>query len=279
MAGTGTSKDNSGRARIELGWSEGRHRPAYWPPGRTFAVSNGRRRKPIAVEAYDALAESYAALVDAKPHNAYYERPATLSLLPDVRGKRVLDAGCGPGVYSEWLVTRGAEVVALDVSEKMVQLARERLGTKVQVVQADLEQPLDFLADATFDIVVSALALDYVRDWSGLFREFYRLLRRGGHVVFSIGHPAAEFFISHEAGNYFETELVDYEWTGFGTPVRVPAYRRPLGAVVNPLVEAGFVLERLLEPRPTEEFREKAPQEYEELTRRPGFLCVRAIKR
>ena len=93
-------------------------------------MSDEREDKPIALDAYDLLAESYAALVDTKPHNAYYERPATLSLLPDVRNKKVLDAGCGPGVYSEWLADRGAEVVAFDVNEKMVQLARERLGTK-----------------------------------------------------------------------------------------------------------------------------------------------------
>ena len=53
--------------------------------------------KPLALEAFEQLAEAYARLVDTKPHNAYYERPATLSLLPDVAGLRVLDAGCGPG--------------------------------------------------------------------------------------------------------------------------------------------------------------------------------------
>ncbi|RMD75113.1 MAG: hypothetical protein D6823_10585 [Chloroflexi bacterium] len=52
---------------------------------------------PIAQQAYDLLAERYAEQVLTKPHNAYYERPAMLSLLPDVRGKRVLDTGCGPG--------------------------------------------------------------------------------------------------------------------------------------------------------------------------------------
>ena len=242
-------------------------------------MDDDRPEEPIALAAYDALAESYAALVDTKPHNAYYERPATLSLLPDVSGKRVLDAGCGPGVYAEWLAGRGAEVVAVDVNEKMIHLARERLGTSVQVIQADLARPLDFLADRSFDLVLSPLALDYVRDWRAVFGEFHRLLRPGGHLVFSTGHPAADFFVHHDAGNYFETELVDYEWTGFGTPVRVPFYRRPLGEVINPLLEAGFALERLLEPTPTAEFREKLPEDYAELTRRPGFLCVRAVKR
>jgi ubiquinone/menaquinone biosynthesis C-methylase UbiE len=61
--------------------------------------------KPIALDAYETLAAAYAAVIDTKRHNAYYERPATLSLMPEVKGKRVLDAGCGTGVYSEWLIT------------------------------------------------------------------------------------------------------------------------------------------------------------------------------
>ncbi len=244
-------------------------------------MSDEREDKPIALDAYDLLAESYAALVDTKPHNAYYERPATLSLLPDVRNKKVLDAGCGPGVYSEWLADRGAEVVAFDVNEKMVQLARERLGTKVRVVQADLGVPLGFLADASFDIVLSSLVLNYVRDWGAAFRESYRVLRQGGLLIFSVDHPFADSSIhnENERVNYFQTELVEYEWTGFGTSVQVPSYRRPLSAMINPLLEAGFALDRLLEPIPTEKFRQQAPQDYEELSRRPGFLCVRAVKR
>jgi hypothetical protein len=58
-----------------------------------------RRKKPIAQEAYDQLAEAYAALVDTKPHNAYYERPATLSLLPDVQACGCW-MRCGPGAYA-----------------------------------------------------------------------------------------------------------------------------------------------------------------------------------
>ena len=203
-------------------------------------MSDEREDKPIALDAYNLLAESYAALVDTKPHNAYYERPATLSLLPNVRNKKVLDAGCGPGVYSEWLADRGAEVVAFDVNEKMVQLARERLGTKARVVQADLGKPLGFLADASFDIVLSALVLDYVRDWGAAFREFHRVLRQSGLLIFSVDHPFADPFIQDERVNYFQTELVEYEWTGFGAPVRVPSYRRPLRvrARISPCVQA-----------------------------------------
>jgi SAM-dependent methyltransferase len=234
-------------------------------------------QSPIALNAYETLAESFAAGIDTKPHNAFYERPATLSLLPEVKGKCVLDAGCGPGVYAEWLADHGAEVVALDVSPKMVELAKKRVGAKASVLQADIGQPLTFLQNESFDIVLSALALDYIEDWGRTFGEFYRVLTRPGYFIFSVGHPFADFLF-HKPDDYFKTELVEFEWTGFGIPVRMPSYRRPLGAVLDPLVEAGFSLERLLEPKPTEQFKQMDPVDYEELSKRPGFLCVRAIK-
>ena len=238
----------------------------------------GRKEQPIAQDAYNLLAEEYAARIDTKPHNANYERPATLSLLPDVVGKQVLDAGCGPGVYTEWLVAHGANVVAIDANEKMVRLAKQRLENKVQVVQANLELPLDFLADDSFDVVVAPLVMDYIKDWEPTLREFHRVLRGTGCLVFSMEHPYMKYATHHLMSNYFKIELVEYTWTGFGDTVRVPSYRRPMSAVINPLLKVGFVLDQILEPLPTEEFYEKDPEDYEELIRSPGFMCVRAVK-
>lgn len=237
------------------------------------------KKQPIAQEAYDELAEAYAAMVDTKPHNAYYERPATLSLLPEVTGKRVLDAGCGPGVYTEWLVAHGAEVLALDANEKMVALAKQRLVGKAQVRQANLEAPLDFLQDESYDIVLSPLVMDYVKDWEPVLREFYRVLKAAGCLVFSIEHPYMKYATHHLMSNYYKVERVEYIWRGFGKPVTVPSYRRPMSAVVNPLLKVGFSLDQILEPIPTEEFLEKDPEDYEELMRSPGFMCLRALKR
>ncbi len=236
------------------------------------------KSRPIAQDAYDQMAEVYAAQVDTKPHNAYYERPATLSLLPEVRGKRVLDAGCGPGVYAEWLVAHGAKLVAIDANRKMVQLAKKRLAGKAQVLRANLEQPLDFLADGTFDVVISPLVMDYVKAWQPVFQEFHRVLLPGGCLVFSIGHPFDDYDRYRQTSNYFTVELVEFTWTGFGIPINVPSYRRPLGEAINPLLKAGFTLDRILEPLPTPEFKEKDPLDYEKLSRSPGFLCLRAIK-
>jgi SAM-dependent methyltransferase len=233
---------------------------------------------PIALDTYEALADAYAAAIDTKPHNAFCERPATLSLLPDVKGKRVLDAGCGPGVYSEWLIQHGADVVALDVSPKMVNLAKQRLGMSVDVREADLSKPLSFFENSSFDIVLSPLVLDYLENWNDTLAEYYRVLRPSGHFVFSVGHPFSDFTY-YKSNNYFETELVGSVWKGF-KPVQiyVPCFRRSLSSILNPLIEAGFSLERIIEPKPTEEFREADPRHFEELSRQPCFLCIRVRK-
>lgn len=195
-----------------------------------------------------------------------------------MHGKRVLDAGCGPGAYAEWLVKHGAQVVALDANSKMVEFVRERLGNKAEVLLASLEQSLDFLDDSTFDIVLGPLVMDYVEDWHAVCGEFYRVLCDDGCLVFSMEHPYSKFRTHANEAHYFEVELVEYEWTGFGMPVRVSSYQRPMSAVIEPLVATGFAPDRLLEPIPTEAFKEKLPEDYEDLRQRPGFMCVRAVK-
>jgi len=236
-----------------------------------------RNRKPVALKAYEALARRYAAMVERKAENALYERPATLSLLPPVAGKRVLDAGCGPGVYAEWLIEHGAEVVGIDASPKMIRLARRRLGHGVPLHPSDLDQPLDVLESESFDIVLCSLVLDYVEDWKGVFGEFNRLLKGFGVLVFSVGHPFSDYSL-HTETSYYDTALVRDTWTGFGIEVEVPYYRRSLSSMLTPVIGAGFTLEKVIEPQPGEDLQAADPNAYERLRKLPGFLCVRARK-
>jgi len=236
-----------------------------------------RKRKPIALDAYEKLARRYAALIDDKVENAYYERPATLSLLPNVGGMRVLDAGCGSGRYIEWLLDHGAEVVGVDVSPKMLRQARKRVGKRAELYRADLGKPLSFLKSGYFDLVLAPLVLDYIKDWVPLFAEFNRVLKGFGILVFSCGHPFSAFERRPDI-DYFATGLVEECWRGFGTPVVVPCYRRPVGAILTSLVDAGFALERFLEPQAGEEVKKLDPEAYERRRRLPSFIAVRARK-
>lgn len=88
---------------------------------------------------YDEMASAFEAHALDGAYNAHYDRPAVLALAGDVRGRRVLDAGCGPGLYAQELVARGAEVVGVDRSEAMLSLARERLGEVARLLPADLD--------------------------------------------------------------------------------------------------------------------------------------------
>jgi hypothetical protein len=60
--------------------------------------------------------------------------------------------------------------------------------------------------------------------------------------------------------------------------VHMPSFRRSLEATLNPIIEAGFRLEKILEPKPTQEFKEADPEEYAKLLEHPSFLCIRARK-
>lgn len=229
----------------------------------------------VSFASYEQMAEYYLQEVDTKPFNAYYERPATLSLLPPVAGKTVLDAGCAAGWYSNWLVEQGANVVAIDFSPKMIAMAKKRLGGKADVIRADLNEPLDFLAGESVDLIVSSLTLHYIRDWQPVMNEFARILQPGGYLIFSVHHPFMDYTDFH-CENYFLTTLLEDEWETNRGKVKVQFYRRPLSAIVSPVIAAGFIIDNLLEPPPTEEFSKLHPRVFEKLTKQPHFLFIRA---
>ncbi len=233
--------------------------------------------KPIALAAYETLADDFAERAPEKPWNADLERPATTSLLPDVEGMDVLDAGCGPGITTADLVGRGANVVGADISPQMLSNARERAGTDADFVRIDLGHSLPFVANA-FDLVHAALCFGYIRDWDSLFSELGRVLRPEGSIIFSTGHPFADA-ARLDPDDYFQTEAVTEIWESFGTPVEMTFFRRSLEETIAPLFRAGFVLERLVETKPTERFREKEPETYERISREPTFLALRARTR
>jgi SAM-dependent methyltransferase len=228
---------------------------------------------------YDSIAADYAAKVDSAPFNALYERPAMLAMLPDIEGRRILDAGCGSGWYAERLIERGAILDAIDSSAAMVEHARERLGHAVKkdtgatLQVADLADRLPF-DDESFDGIVSPLVLHYIRDWRPVLREMHRVLRAKGWLLFSTHHPAADASL-FETKNYFAVEHVVDHWDWVG---RVEFYRRSLTEIVDSVIESGFVIERLAEPMPGDEFRAAKPDEWETLMNQPAFLMIFARK-
>ena len=97
-------------------------------------------------------------------------------------------------------------------------------------------------------------------------------------LVISIEHPFFDYNYFNSK-HYFDVEHVKCNWNGFGGPVEVNSYRRPLGACISPLTDNGFCIDSLVEPKPTKEFELLDPKHYKELNEFPAFMCIRAIKR
>ncbi|MGE2737453.1 class I SAM-dependent methyltransferase [Mycolicibacterium vaccae] len=221
---------------------------------------------------YDVFADEYLDHAEAGFFNAHYDRPACLDLLGKVDGMTILDAACGPGLYAEELTTRGAEVIGCDQSTRMVELARQRVPAGTVNIH-DLARPLDWLGDRSIDRVLFALALEYLDDRVAALREFRRVLRPDGALVLSRPHPTGDW-IRH-GGNYFEPRVISETWSrGW----RLRYWLTPLEQTCEELHQAGFLIERLLEPRPAAAAAALDADKYERLHREPlGFLTIRAI--
>lgn len=215
-------------------------------------------------DVYDRIADGYAATNPQNPAREGYEWPAVRALLPDLEGLRVLDAGCGSGYYTNQLANAGADVLGVDASESMIRNARERYGDAAEFEVRDLRESLSALGSGSFDLVVSQLTLEHIKDWDHVFTEFADLLSEGGCVVASTAHPFTTYFVidheppdvgtaTAESADYYAIEEYEAVWEGADDAVSIPFYRRSLQAMLDPLFEAGFVLDGLREPTPTVE--------------------------
>lgn len=123
-------------------------------------------------------------------------READLGLLGEVAGRRVLEVGAGAASCARWLRTRGARVVGLDLSERMLghaAAAAGRSGVSVPLVRAGATE-LPF-ATGSFDLACSAFgAVPFVTDLGQVMREVRRVLREGGRWVFAVTHPMRWIF-------------------------------------------------------------------------------------
>ena len=218
----------------------------------------------MTVSSYDAIAEWYDEWVGshAMDQDAYF--PSFAVLMGAVAGQRICDLACGQGRVARYLSDLGASFVGVDLSEKLLAIARrheEAAPRGIEYRHADA-RTLDGLADDTFDGVVCHMALMDIPDLVPTLRSVARVLRPGGWFIFSILHPCYNTARSGEmelpegavrtVGRYF----VEGHWRSdsrTGPPGRVGAYHRTLSTYLNALTDAGLTLERATEPRPTED--------------------------
>ncbi len=213
------------------------------------------------------------------------EWPVLRSLLPDMDGRRVVDLGCGFGWFSRWADEHGAaSVLGVDVSRNM--LARARSDTTSPTVDyqcADLDV-LELVSQSA-DLVFSSLALHYVHDLARLMSTVAESMVEGGSLVFSVEHPIYSAPTTHE----FETSangdriwpldnyLVEGERVTSWFVDGVVKEHRTVATYVNTVIDAGLVVDRLVEWGPTAEDIAERPELADDL-HRPWFLLLRATK-
>jgi len=210
-----------------------------------------------------------------------------LQLIGDVAGLRVLVLGCGGGQDCIVLAKQGAQVVGIDLSDKQIEYGRrlaEREGVLVTLLQGNVEE-LKGIDDESYDLALSMHALNYVEHVDRAFAEAYRVLRPGAPFVMSLAHPFDACLQGDPpygvTKGYWERER-DWQWEfpKDGVSARLRSWYRPVSEWFSLLTEAGFRVERLLEPAPTEEAWSPWDGGYslEKMRLVPANLIIRAVK-
>jgi SAM-dependent methyltransferase len=211
------------------------------------------------------------------------EWPALRAMLPDMRGKTVVDFGCGFGWFCRWARENGAaHVLGIDVSEKMLARAKaETHDPAITYVRTDMER-LELPA-ASFDLAYSSLAFHYIEDFRGLASTIHRALNDDGRLVFSIEHPiytapSEPKFVANSSGlvtwpldGYLDQGPRTTDWLAKD----VIKQHRTVATYVNTLVDAGFTIMHLDEWGPTPEHIEAHP-DWADDHQRPPFLLMSA---
>ncbi|GFN22064.1 MAG: class I SAM-dependent methyltransferase [Thermoanaerobacteraceae bacterium] len=145
------------------------------------------------------------------------EKEAIYEYLHPRAGMEILDIGCGTGNFSLELARRGARVTGIDVSEPMLQRAREkaaREGVSIRFLRSDARR-LPF-PDESFDAVVSVTALEFVPDLRAALQEAYRVLRAGGRLVVGVIGGRSAWSRYYEAKAAREPDSL-FRWARFPT--------------------------------------------------------------
>jgi SAM-dependent methyltransferase len=221
--------------------------------------------------------------------------PEVVRLIGRLEDQRILDIGCGPGAFARLLAHRGAVVVGVDLSPRMVELAREGAA------EAGLESRTSFeTADATatgglprgpFDVVTLVLALQNMDDPAAVLRNAARTLRPGGRLVLALNHPCfripgathwgfdpKERIQFRRVDAYKSERKLDIQIHPGSDPSQTrPSYHWPLETLFHALRAAGLRVLDVSEPV-GDAFSEGGRAEAENRARRefPLFLVIAA---
>jgi ubiquinone/menaquinone biosynthesis C-methylase UbiE len=235
---------------------------------------------------YDRIASRYDEKRKSEKliYNEYNEMPATLSLLRKIKGKKILDLGCGTGIYAKILRRRGAVVSGIDISPKMIELAKQNLkGVRGADFKVGTVYKLPYKS-GTFDIVLASLVVHYFTNMDKAFREIKRVLKKNGVFIFSTDNPVIN--IAHRIKgkprryrffvDYFkEGKFYEY-WPRIG--VRMPYQHITFQTWIRTIVRNGFVIEDFVDSKTVKKAAKLDRSVYNFTSKVPWFSVFKVRK-
>jgi len=173
-----------------------------------------------------------------------------LNLMGNLKGKNVLEIGCGGAQCGIGFAKEGANVIGIDLSKEQLKYAQklaDKNKVKIKLLQGDIVT-LPQIKSNSQDIVFSSWALLYVSDIKKCFKEVYRVLKKKGIFVFSTRHPFWKVIDSKTQRVkrcYFETGRYQNFYNGIYV-----SYHHTVSEIINELISLGFLIERIEEPDP-----------------------------
>ncbi|MHA2193372.1 MAG: class I SAM-dependent methyltransferase [Candidatus Thorarchaeota archaeon] len=230
-------------------------------------------------EQWEGNAEAFSNLIDGRgtPHHQKILNPCVEKLVGKVAGKKLLDAGSGEGYLARHYAKHGAEVIAIDLSQRLIDASEQISEAEEAYVDYRVDNVcyIESVPNEEFDIVLSNLVLLNVPCLDDAINEFHRVLKTGGILVFSIVHPAFNFYgpgswemgekdpetnrregLFFKVDRYFEEEEYQRYWKtreGQKFPEPISFFHRTLSTYLNSLSKAGFRLLEFIEPKPIDD--------------------------
>jgi len=243
----------------------------------------------LSEKAWDEAASSWLDFVRSGKdfHRDGLNNPATFALIGNVRGRIVLDMACGEGYNTRMLARQSAEIIGIDFSERMIELAKkkeeeEKLGIRYYVMDA---ADLSKLPNSYFDLVTCFMSLQDIREYRKAISEAARVLKSRGRFVFSIPHPCFENIIArgkriNASRRYFGEAMYVLPWDmeRLAKAFRTTTFHRTLTDYVDALHRSRLLVSRLVEPRPTREGLLKYPHLRRHVLT-PQSIIVESVKR
>jgi SAM-dependent methyltransferase len=249
-----------------------------------------KTEEKMAKRSYDFMAKDYhdyRTKVNPKGwfYNEFLEMPATLELLGNVRNKKILDFGCGSGIYARQLKKKGAIIKGFDISKEMIKIAKENNSDLDLRIGSGYNIPFN----EKFDVVLSALTVHYLKDWDKMFREVRRILKKGGYFIFSTDNPITVKTKKIKVGGKKNRILgeEDYFYEGAkefkinfpnGKRLSIITYRKTYETIIKTIIRNNFEIIDYKDTFPDKKAKKLFPRDYSIYSKIPMF-CVWKVRK